>query len=247
MALALPTTAQPSIPGCSGLCLSLASGTCTPVGSVTAASPLYPKPLTGQAYLTGSLTSLTLTLVFPAPFPLTLVGSVNLVSNVTTFTGLPDIPLTGLRVALNGGPTVCSGRSVAPPSGTATATLTDQNGDKTVNAPANFTIARVPGDRVAASASAAAAPGGRRPRAPAGARRSGHPSLSFRVRSPRERPKLNALTSSSRSGLSFIAHRAGTRLTITGVEAEGRRDQIAGAVPRPLVISASSGRCPSLT
>src|SRR6201999_3313622 len=81
VALALPyAQLQPSIAGVPRLCLNLASGTCTPVGSVTAASPLYSKALTGQAYLSGSLTSLTLTLVFPAPFPLTLVGSVNLIS-----------------------------------------------------------------------------------------------------------------------------------------------------------------------
>ena len=87
----------------------------------------------------------TLTLVFPPPFPLTLVGAVDLVHNITTFTGLPDIPLTDLdgharrRAATALFPTDCH-----DPTGTATATLTDQNGDKTATVPANFTVAGCP-------------------------------------------------------------------------------------------------------
>jgi hypothetical protein len=126
------------------LCLDVASGTCTPVGSVTATSPLYPTPLTGRAYLTGTITGLTLTLVFPAPFPLTLVGAVNLVKNTTSFSGLPDIPLTSLTVSLSAGQRGLFGTSCKPPSTTATATLTDQNGDKTVVVPARFTVSGCP-------------------------------------------------------------------------------------------------------
>jgi hypothetical protein len=77
------------------------------VGTVNATSPLYPAPLAGKADLTGSSSGLSLTLVFPAPFPLTLTGGVNLLANSATFTGLPDIPLTNLTVSLSGG---------APPS-----------------------------------------------------------------------------------------------------------------------------------
>ena len=36
------------------LCLNIASGSCTPVGTADAVSPLYPKPLTANAYLTGT-------------------------------------------------------------------------------------------------------------------------------------------------------------------------------------------------
>jgi hypothetical protein len=216
VALALPyAQLQPSIAGVQRLCLNLASGTCTPVGSVTAASPLYPKPLTGQAYLTGSLTSLTLTLVFPAPFPLTLVGSVNLVSNVTTFTGLPDIPLTTLRVTLGGGPSALFGTLCHAPSGTATATLIDQNGDKTVKAPANFTIAGCP-------ASGPSTSGATQVGAPhASGLASGHPSLSFRVTAAKGAAKLRALSVGLPKGLSIIAHRRGHKVTIKGVDLRG--------------------------
>ena len=105
--LAFPSNVvAPSLSGLSNLCSTGVTSSCTPVGSVTAASPLYPKPLVGKAYLTGqatNITGLTLTLVFPPPFPLTLVGKVDLVNVAATFTGLPDIPLTNLGVTLNGG------------------------------------------------------------------------------------------------------------------------------------------------
>ena len=220
VALALPyAQLQPAIAGLQKLCLNLASGTCTPVGSVTAASPLYPKALTGQAYLTGSITSLTLTLVFPAPFPLTLVGSVNLISNVTTFTGLPDIPLTSLQVALDGGTNGLFKTLCHAPSGTASATLTDQNGDRTVTAPANFTIAGCPASAGGGSPSSGGGPqlGG----ASANGLGSGHPSLSFRVRVAKRAAKLKALTVELPHGLSVISHRAGTKLTIHGVRVKG--------------------------
>jgi hypothetical protein len=219
VALALPfAQLRPSLAGLQRLCLNLASGTCTPVGSVTAASPLYPKALTGQAYLTGSVTSLTLTLVFPAPFPLTLVGSVNLLSNVTTFTGLPDIPLTSLQVKLDGGANGLFGTLCKAPSGTAHATLTDQNGDKTVTAPADFTIAGCP-------ASAGGTPSGTGSPQLSGASAkglaSGHPSLSFRVKVAKGAAKLKALTVDLPRGLSIMTHRAGHKLTIRGVKVRG--------------------------
>jgi hypothetical protein len=220
VALALPyAQLQPNLGGLQHLCLNLASGTCTPVGSVTAASPLYPKALTGQAYLTGSVTSLTLTLVFPAPFPLTLVGSVNLLNNTTTFTGLPDIPLTTLQVALDGGTNGLFGTHCKVPSGTASATLTDQNGDKTVTAPAKFTIAGCPTTSGGGTTSSA---GGTKVSAPsAKGLASGHPSLSFRVTVAKGAAKLKGLTAELPRGLSIITHRVRHRVSIRGVRARG--------------------------
>jgi len=67
--LAFPSNViAPSLSGLSNLCTTASTSGCTPVGSVTASSPLYPTPLTGNAYLTGQSTDisgLTLTLVFP--------------------------------------------------------------------------------------------------------------------------------------------------------------------------------------
>ena len=48
-------------------------------------------------------------------------------------------------VSLNSGPHGLFGTTCKPLSGTATATLTDQNGDRTVTAPAKFTVSGCPG------------------------------------------------------------------------------------------------------
>lgn len=220
VALALPyAQLRGNVAGLQHLCQSLASGTCTPVGSVTADSPLYPRALTGQAYLTGTITGLTLTLVFPPPFPLTLVGSVNLVSNTTTFTGLPDIPLTSLMVTLNGGSDALFVSLCHDPTGTASATLASQNGDKTATVPANFTVGGCPsagGSGPGATAGGTALTG-----SAAAGLKAGHPSMSFRLKVGKGAAKLRALTVELPSGLSFITHRAGHRLTVKGVRVRG--------------------------
>jgi hypothetical protein len=222
VALSLPyAQLRPNAAGLQRLCLSLSSGTCTPVGSVTAASPLYPHALTGQAYLTGTITGLTLTLVFPPPFPLTLVGSVNLVTNVTTFTGLPDIPLTSLRVTLDGGAQGLFLSLCQSPAGTASATLVSQNGDRTATVPAQFTVAGCPS---AGGGSGPTAVGGTALTSPSAAGlRAGHPSLSFTVRTAKRAAKLRALTIELPHGLSFIALRSGHRLIVKGVRVSGAR------------------------
>ena len=113
---------------------------CTTIGSASATSPLYPATLVGKDYLTGSLTAPAISIVFPAPFSLTLTGAVALATNSTTFTHVPDIPLTDLAVTLAGGPDAVFAASCAPPAGTATGRLTSQNGDKTASLSAPFTV-----------------------------------------------------------------------------------------------------------
>jgi hypothetical protein len=155
IALALPSaTLAPNLASIQALCRNPASGTCQPVGAVDATSPLYPTPLAGKAYLTGSQNGLSLTLLFPAPFPLTLTGAVDLVANSATFTGLPDIPLTNLSVSLSGGAQGLFLTTCRTPTGTAKATLTDQNGDRTVSVPSSFTVSGCP------STGPGSAPGG---------------------------------------------------------------------------------------
>ena len=149
-----PATLAPNLGSIQALCLNPSSGTCQPVGAVTAKSPLYPTPLSGNAYLTGSSSGLSLTLAFPSPFPLTLTGAVNLLTNSATFIGLPDIPLTNLNVSLAGGPQGLFLTTCKTPSGSATATLTDQNGDRTLTIPSAFTVSGCP------SAGAGSGPGG---------------------------------------------------------------------------------------
>ena len=240
VSLTLPVaTLQPNLNAIGALCLNPAGGTCTPVGSATATSPLYPKPLTGNAYLTGSLADgLTLTLVFPSPFPLTLTGKVDLAANSTTFTGLPDIPLTDLNVTLTGGAHGLFKSNCATPSGTATASLTDQNGDKQATAPATVKVA----DCTASHAGSGAGTGTSGSSATSSPRLStakvtglgsGRVALRFTISEGKRLAKLDALTVELPSGLSFVRHRVGKQLRVTGVSLKGATGQIDHAEPRP--------------
>lgn len=195
------------------VCASVSSGDCSPVGSVTASSPLYPSPLTGEAFLTGSGLDLSLTLVFPSPFPLTLTGSIDLGKNSTTFTGLPDLPLTSLRVSLNGGPQGLFKTTCTPPSGTADAILTDQNGDKTVNAASALAVAGCPGTGRGGRGAGPSLTG-----VHVSGLASGRPSLGFRVRVANGGRKLRAVTVVPPAGLSFARQGLGERrgITLTG-------------------------------
>ncbi len=252
VSLAFPTaTLAPNLESIKALCLNLASGTCQTVGSATATSPLYPTPLSGRAYLTGSSAGLSLTLVFPSPFPLTLTGAVDLVHNSATFSGLPDIPLTNLGVTLNGGAAGLFLSTCQTPSGTATAALTDQNGDKSVNAPAKFTVSGCPA--VSGGSTGGSGGGGSGGSGATGSGNgstttgvtvggttlsrgglsglgSGRASLRFKLRVAKHAAKLRALTIELPSGLSFIAHTHGKHQHITGVT-------LAGATIKSLALS----------
>jgi hypothetical protein len=193
--------------GLNNLCTSVASGTCKPVGSVTASSPDYPNPLSGSAYLTGSLHGLSLTIVFPAPFPLTLIGAVDLTTNTTVFSGLPDIPLTNLTVALDGGSGGLFDTNCGTPSNVSTATLTDQNGDKTATPSSQFTIQGCGSSSSSGGGSSSGSSSGSA-RVSAGsvsglAKR--RPSLRFTVHAAKH-TKLSRLTVELPKGLSFRSH-----------------------------------------
>jgi hypothetical protein len=79
------------------------------VGTVQAGTPLLSQPLTGKVYLSsravGGLPGLTIQL--DDPIPLRLDGTVELTPNglKTTFTGLPDVPLSRFALNLDGGAT----------------------------------------------------------------------------------------------------------------------------------------------
>jgi hypothetical protein len=234
VSLAFPNTVLvPNFGAIAVACANPSSGTCTPVGSVSATSPLYPRALSGTAYLTGSVGALSLTLVFPPPFPLTLTGAIDLTKNSSTFTGLPDIPLTNLAVTLGGGAQGLFQATCAPASGTGTATLTDQNGDRTLTAPSSFTVSGCPAGAGAPSGGGSKG-GGTGPKSPRPPRTSpalrggrwsglatGHPSVSFTLSVPRHAPKLAALTVELPPGISFVRHRVRHRLRLTGVRLIG--------------------------
>ena len=222
--LAFPlATITPAITALGSLCPDPTSGTCTPVASVTAQSPDYPAALTGQGYLTGSLSGLSLTLIFPAPFPLTLVGKVDLKNNVTTFTGLPDIPLTNLTVTLNSGAKGLFTTSCATPSGTSTATTTDQQGDKSAKLPVQFSVSGCPNSggsstgtgtgKTSGGSSAATKPHVSTTRI-AGLK-SGKPSLKFTIKAAKQ-AKLKSFSVKLPKGLSFRTHKVHKKTTLRG-------------------------------
>ena len=214
------------------LCLNVASGSCTPVGTATAVSPLYPKPLTANAYLTGTALGPDLTLVFPAPFPLTLTGTVTLTTKTAKFAGLPDIPLTSLSLVLNGGPNGMFLTNCNPGSGVADGTSTDQNGDRTVSASVKYDISGCPASSYNGSGSSAGTKSGSSSgsgtNSPASVTspalvglRTGHPSLSFKVSVGKHASKLKQLSVKLTPGMSFVAHKVGKHKKITGVKLVG--------------------------
>jgi len=256
--LAFPSNViSPSLSGLTNLCSAATTSGCTPIGSVTASSPLYPTPLTGEAYLTGTakdITGLTLTLVFPPPFPLTLVGKVDLVNVSTTFTGLPDIPLTNLTVTLNGGPDGVFASLCSPSSGTSTATLTDQNGDKTATDPEAFTVSGCPatagGNGGGGNSGGGNSGGGKNGGGTSKASKpkvtgatlagltTGKPTLSFTATAGKKAPKLRSVTISLPKGLTVVTKRLhGKRTVLVGLK--GGKLKSATLTGRKLVITAS--------
>jgi hypothetical protein len=241
-----PATLAPNLGSIKALCLNLSAG-CSVVGAATATSPLYPTALTGKAYLTGSSSGLSLTLVFPAPFSLTLTGAVNLVKNSAAFAGLPDIPLSNLGVTLNGGAEGLFRATCQSPSGTATASLVSQNGDRTVNPTSKFTVSGCSsppnntggggtggggGGSGSGSGSGTGSTGGTTTtssgttrvvsKAAAGLQ-SGKPRLTFTVSVAKHASKISRLTVGLPGGLSFVRHRVNKKLRVTGVSLRGAK------------------------
>ncbi len=122
------------------VCTTPVLAKCKTIGSASATSPLYPTPLIGKDYLTATFAGIAVTIAFPSPFALTLNGAANLGNNTTTFNNVPDIPLTDLKVSLNGGPAAVYATTCATPSGNAIGKFTAQDGSPTVSSSAHFTV-----------------------------------------------------------------------------------------------------------
>ena len=114
-------------------CLTGAGPGCL-VGSATATSPLVPSAALahGTVALGGSATTPTVTVSFPAPFAVTLVGDVSLSGGTVTIAGVPDVPLTSLNLSITGPNGQKAFTTSCKPS-TTTGTFTSQSGvSKTV-------------------------------------------------------------------------------------------------------------------
>ncbi len=244
VSLAFPTNAlAPNVDVIGALCANPTSGSCAPVGSAVAQSPLYPAALTGNAYLTGSLAAPTLTLVFGPPFSLTLVGTVDLAHNATTFNGIPDFPLTDLKVSLVGGAKSVFNATCRPASGSATASLTSQNGDQTKQVAAPFSISPCSLVSPLQSSSGAGSGKGGKPRidgASTAGLTTGRPSLAFQAVAGKGAGKLKTLTVELPKGLRFTRHRVHGTLKVQGISLAGAKLESAALKSGHLVITLRS-------
>jgi hypothetical protein len=232
VSLAFPTSVLvPNLGVTGALCSSATLAGCTPIGSSRAVSPLYPTPLTGKAYLTGSFTAPAITLAFGPPFSLTLTGAVDLGSNSTRFSGIPDFPLSDLQVSLNGGSHAVFETSCTNSSGNATATLTSQNGDQTKSVSAPFTVSGCTKPPGGGTGQPPRGGTGQPPTSTTGKPQihaasmsglaTGKPSLVFQLVAGNKGPKLRSFTIELPSGLRFVRHRVGKRLTVSGISLRG--------------------------
>jgi hypothetical protein len=213
---------------------------CTAIGSASSTSPLYPTALTGKAYLVGSLSAPSIAIVFPPPFPVSLTGSVNIATGATTFTGVPDLPLSDLEVVLAGGPNAVFSASCSPSSSTASATLTSQDDDKTATSRSPFSVAGCPGEGgTGPGGDGTTESGGGSPSGPhSPGVRHGRPSvravsisrlgsglatLGFRVLKGSHAPKIRLVAIQLPGGLSFRHGRLMTTVKTSGVRARSVR------------------------
>lgn len=228
------------------LCANPPTG-CTPVGTATATSPLYPSALTANAYLTGTALGPELELIFPAPFPLKLVGTVALATKDAVFTGLPDIPLTGLRLVLNGGAEGLFLTNCNPGNGVADASATDQNGDRTVSSTIDYDISGCPASSYNGATTKSAAAPNAVPTLSAitgpslAALKAGKASLSFKVSEKKHAAKLTQISVKLTPGISFIKHKVGKREKVTGVSLTGAKIRSLAISKGRLVIKLKRG------
>lgn len=172
-----------------------------------------------------------------------------LATGTTTFTNLPDIPLTDLRVTLTGGSAAAFAATCNPAVGTATSVLITQNGDRSAGLSATFTVANCPPGSGESGGSGQGGNGGSTHRA--GKAKAGRPTLTaglitglahqrpglrFTATAGRNAPKLSVLTLGLPHGLSIVRHRHGRRLSIRGLSLRGARAAAITVSHRRLII-----------
>jgi hypothetical protein len=114
------------------------------VGTVTATSPLLPIGMSGNVYVTVSGGNPGLAIVLLTPFKVVLSGTIALTSPVaTTFSSIPDIPLSDLKVTLAGGSNAAFTTSCSPQTSAITGSFTAWN-TKPASIPAPVTVQNCP-------------------------------------------------------------------------------------------------------
>jgi hypothetical protein len=198
--------------------------TTTPVGSATVATPLLPTPLRGTAFLTGAPVAPTMTLRFPPPASMTLVGTISLANHAVVFQTIPDVPVTQLTVSLLGGQKALLNGACQSPTGSLDGTFTGQNG-KTAKASKLVTLRGCGGVSVvvggtggngsgSGNGSGGTGTGGGKPGAKGPRLRvsnfhvsgfaKGKPLVTFTVTRGKHAAKLRSFTVTLPGGLSFV-------------------------------------------
>ena len=176
------------------------------VGAAVVTSTLAPVAIDGVATLTGSVEAPTLTLSFPS-IGLSLVGTISIANNSVMFGNIPDLPLTGLTVVLNGGANALYETSCSPPTGTVMAAFTGQTGaSATSDAPvtvAGCAVAATPGPPTVSGGSLSGL-------------KTGSGKLSFTLAAGKNAPKLVSFTVGLPSGLSFNSKTLAKDVSVSG-------------------------------
>jgi len=159
------------------------------VGTASATSPIVPNAAlaNGTVVLGGSGSAPTITISFPAPFALTLVGDISLTNGTVTFNNMPDLTLTTLNLNITGPNGKKAFTTKCQPS-TASGTFTSQAGvAKTV--PATVKLVNCAGNPTATGSFSGLA--------------SGHPGLRFTVTHGKGAPNVSSVSVGLPGGLRF--------------------------------------------
>jgi hypothetical protein len=181
-------------------CLTGSGPGCT-VGTATATSPLVPSAALSKGKITlgGTAGTPTITVAFPAPFALTLVGDVSVAGGTVTIANVPDVPLTSLNLTITGPNGQKAFTTKCTPSTTA-GTFTSQGGvKKSVVAVVKLVNCPAP-PAASGSASGLAA---------------GHPKLKVSVTHGKGAPNLASVAVGLPKGLSFSRSAFVSRKTCT--------------------------------
>jgi hypothetical protein len=200
------------------------------VGTASATSPIVPNAAlaNGTVVLGGSASAPTITITFPAPFALTLVGNVDLGAGTVTFNNMPDLTLTTLNLTITGPNGQKAFTTKCQPSST-TGTFTSQAGvPKTVTGTVKLVDC-------AANPTATGSLSGLA---------SGHPGLRFTVTHGKGAPNVSSVSVGIPAGLKFSS--AGVVMTKTCTTKGGKKKCTTTTLTKGLGIKGATAKSVAL-
>lgn len=209
--------------------VSCLSGTGCKVGTANATSPLVPDAAlaNGTVTLGGSASNPTITVAFPAPLAITLVGNVSLAGSVT-FANMPDVPLTSLNLTITGPNGQKAFTTTCQPS-TATGTFTSWSGaSKSVSAAVKLVNCAAKPTATGSTSGLAA----------------GKPSLKFTVTHGKGAPNVASLSVGLPGGLRFS--RSGVVMSKTCTTTHGKKKCTTTTLTKGLGIKGATAKSVAL-